>query len=435
MISQVPVYNLNVVLKETGINADVLRAWERRYALPNPKRSQGGHRLYSEFDISTIKWLRARQSEGLNISRAAQLWKDMLSSGRDPLEEYRLDHLPAYEPMPAVNPRIELLLNQWVEACTRFDANRAEDILNQSFAMYPVEQVCVDVIQNGLNTIGTYWQSGKASVQQEHFMSALAVCRLQTLIMAAPRATRKQTLVLGCPPGEQHDFPILMLSLFLRRRGIKVIDLGKDIPVEDLRKTILTINPHLVVFAAQYLISASALQTAARSLPGVGIAYGGLIFNRIPRLREFIQGHFLGETITEAVRTIEQLLSGPITAVKSIHADLSLREGARVFRENRSLIESMVYEKLKSRNLPTVFAMEANKFLGDGLAAAFELGDVEFIEPDLEWVKHLLSGRGILIESLYPYLSVFAEAIRAVLHSKGEPAAAWIDEYVSREAL
>jgi methanogenic corrinoid protein MtbC1 len=357
----------------------------------------------------------------------------MLSAGRDPLEEYRFEKLPIYEPIPASNSRIGLLLTQWIDACTRFDANHAEDILNQAFAMYPVEQVCVEVIQNGLNTIGTHWQFGKASVQQEHFMSALAVRRLQTLIMAAPRATRKQTVVVGCPPGEQHDFPILLLSLFLRRRGIKVIDLGKDIPVEDLRKTILTINPHLVVFAAQYLTSASALQTAARSLPGVSLAYGGLIFNRIPRLRERIQGHFLGETVTEAVRTIEQLLSGPISAVKDVHAELSLREGARVFRENRSLIESMVYEKLKSRNLPTISALEANRFLGDGLAAALDLGDVEFIEPDLEWVKHLLSGREIPEDQLHPYLMIYVRTIGEVLGVLGDPISTWLDVYIKKE--
>ena len=45
MISQSPAYNLMVVLKETGLKADVLRAWERRYQLPSPQRTPGGHRL------------------------------------------------------------------------------------------------------------------------------------------------------------------------------------------------------------------------------------------------------------------------------------------------------------------------------------------------------------------------------------------------------
>src|SRR5512136_1109160 len=87
MISQTPVYNLRVVLKETGLKADVLRAWERRYDLPHPQRTAGRQRLYSDYDIATIKWLKNKQSEGLSISRAVQLWKDLMAAGRDPLKE------------------------------------------------------------------------------------------------------------------------------------------------------------------------------------------------------------------------------------------------------------------------------------------------------------------------------------------------------------
>ncbi|MBN1317671.1 MAG: MerR family DNA-binding transcriptional regulator, partial [Anaerolineales bacterium] len=42
-----PVFNLKVVIKETGLKADTLRVWERRYGLPGPNRTAGGHRLYS----------------------------------------------------------------------------------------------------------------------------------------------------------------------------------------------------------------------------------------------------------------------------------------------------------------------------------------------------------------------------------------------------
>ena len=59
--TETPIYNLKVVVQETGIKPDTLRAWERRYGLPNPARTEGGHRLYSQYDIDTLKWLSARQ--------------------------------------------------------------------------------------------------------------------------------------------------------------------------------------------------------------------------------------------------------------------------------------------------------------------------------------------------------------------------------------
>ena len=86
-ISDTPTFNLKVVLKETGIAADTLRAWERRYGLPMPDRTPGGHRLYSQHDIETVKWLMSKQSEGLSISRAVYLWNEIIASGQDPLPD------------------------------------------------------------------------------------------------------------------------------------------------------------------------------------------------------------------------------------------------------------------------------------------------------------------------------------------------------------
>ncbi len=70
-------------MQETGLKPDTLRAWERRYGIPEPDRSGGGHRLYSQHDINTLKWLLARQEEGLSISRAVALWHSLMDEGRD----------------------------------------------------------------------------------------------------------------------------------------------------------------------------------------------------------------------------------------------------------------------------------------------------------------------------------------------------------------
>ena len=53
-VNQTPTFNLKVVVRETGLKPDTLRAWERRYGMPQPERTEGGHRLYSQQDIDTI---------------------------------------------------------------------------------------------------------------------------------------------------------------------------------------------------------------------------------------------------------------------------------------------------------------------------------------------------------------------------------------------
>ena len=84
-------YNLGSILRETNIKADTLRAWERRYDLPKPARSAGGHRLYSERDLKIIRWLLQRQQEGMRISQAVRLWKSTISAGDDPLLDDKSD--------------------------------------------------------------------------------------------------------------------------------------------------------------------------------------------------------------------------------------------------------------------------------------------------------------------------------------------------------
>src|SRR5512135_1445287 len=106
MYSTTPAFNLKVVLKETGLGADTLRAWERRYGLPVPQRTQGGHRLYSQRDIETIKWLMARQAEGLSISRAVDLWNKQNASGSDPLAGTTPSTPLSLKANPAINLHI-----------------------------------------------------------------------------------------------------------------------------------------------------------------------------------------------------------------------------------------------------------------------------------------------------------------------------------------
>jgi methanogenic corrinoid protein MtbC1 len=435
-ISQSPAYNLKVVLKETGLKADVLRAWERRYNLPQPQRTPGGHRLYSEYDIEIVKWLRTRQAEGLSISRAVELWKETIAAGNDPLVEYSPATTSlAPERLSSADTRIENLRQQWLEANMAFDSNRVDEVLNQAFAMFPVETVCTEILQRGISDIGNYWYLDKASVQQEHFASALATRRLDALIAATPRPTRQQTVLVGCPPGERHTLSILMLCLFLCRRGLKVVYLGADVPIERLEETTSEIQADLVVLAAQQLTTAATLQSTAQTLQsqGIPVAYGGLIFNRVPRLREYIPGYFLGESLEDALHPIERLVIAPTVYSTMISLNETYQGLVRVYQEKRPLIEKTLFEELQKVDLLTDYITEANYFFGNGLAAALELGDPAFLEADLEWVKRLLTGRRISSERLIFYLATYSHALHKEIGKPSIPITDWIRSYMARD--
>lgn len=425
-----PVYNMSAVLKETGVQADVLRAWELRYDMPKPQRTPGGHRLYSSYDIAVIKWLRARQSEGLTISRAVDLWKEISRAGRDPLVEF--SPLTVQSTFSQTQ-QIELLRAGWLEACLAFDAARADDAINQAFAIYPVETVCFEILQKGIWEIGELWHASRVTVQQEHFATAIAVRRIETLITATPNATREFTILTGCPAGEWHNFPVLLLTLLLRRRGLNVLYLGANIPIEQIEHTAAITHPALIVLSAQQLTTAASIRSVAlvfRQL-GIPLAYGGLIFNRIPQLRERIPALFLGESLKEAVEMVERLLTSPESISTAVADDGPYLGIAKLLSNKTPFIEARLMAILGEAGFPANYMVDVNQYFTSRLIAALELGSLDFLTPDLMWVKKLLKDRRIPPERLTDYMTIYQQALTGELGEEGALITEWIANYLS----
>jgi len=429
--SDTPVYNLRAALRETGIKADVLRAWERRYGLPRPHRTPGGHRLYSQRDIQAIRWLITRQGEGLSISRAVDLWREIEGESRDPLE----DSHPAPGSLSSPDSSLASLRAKWLAACMSFDETAAEEVLTQALSYYPVERVVVDVVQHGLRQLGESWFRGDTTVQQEHFASALATRRIEALIAATPPPTRPQVVLTACPPGEWHTFSLLILNLLIRRRGYNVVYLGADVPNDHLHETTRSIRPGLVVLACQHLTGAAQLRGTASMLAdkGVQVAYGGRVFSTIPSVRKRIPGHFLGESLEASLEAIERLVSFPQPLPQAEATPERARHALAGFRERRGLIESALMDELKLRGLSTDYVETADHFFGDGIAAALELGDIALLEPDMSWLRALLAGQRVSPDLLRPYLVSYAHAIRKVAGGDLALITDWIDTYVRNE--
>jgi MerR family transcriptional regulator, light-induced transcriptional regulator len=427
--SQTPIFNMSAVLRETGLNADVLRAWERRYNLPAPQRTPGGHRLYSEQDIETVKWLKARQAEGMSISRAVELWKETLAS---PQAQPALLTAPAAQP---VEGQIDALGRRWMEACLAFDERTAEDALNQAFAMVSVETVCRDVLQRKLGEIGQAWYTGHASVQQEHFASALAIRRIEALITATPQSYRQQSVLIGCPPGERHVLPALLLNLYLRRKGWRMVYLGADLPAEHLVDTAAGIRPDLVILTAQQLDTAATLRTMALIYEQTRrtLAYGGLIFNRVPALPRHIPGHFLRETLEAGVAEAERLLLYPAPSSSVSLLATSQTSLARAYRETRILIEHDLFQVLETSGVSIQGIEQANLHFGNSLSAALEFGSLEFLDADLAWLIQRPGDPRAARRTLRAYLAAYDQALRARLGSRADPISTWISAQIGKE--
>ena len=428
MISTTPAFNLKVVLKETGIAADTLRAWERRYGLPMPQRSAGGHRLYSQRDIETIKWLMKRQEDGLSISRAVDLWNEQLSSGTDPLAGVVPTAAALPSPSQSPDTTLDTLRAQWVEACLNFSEYSAEQVLNQAFSLFPIESVCLDVLQKGMSEIGKRWYENRASVQQEHFASALAMRRLDALLNASPAPTRQHTVLVGCPPEEWHAFTPLLLALLLRRRGLNVIYLGADIPADQFTDTIKNIKANLVVLVAQQLATASTLQQTAQALSSqnLSVAFGGRIFNIHDGLPACIPGYFLGPDLLSALDQIEGLLSRNIRMPKPRAASPLYVAAYQAFVSQRGQIELTLRESIEDLHLAPADLQTGIHFLGENITAALQLGDMSYVSAEVDWLNILLQFHDAQPGQLIHFLQSYSEAVKANMNGQGQPISEWL---------
>ena len=245
--------------RRTGTSPELLRAWEQRYGVLRPTRSEGGFRLYSDQDEARVLRTKALIAEGLSASEAARR-----ALGPDGPTE-REEDVPATEGLAA----------EFQEAMDRFDDDGANRALDRLLAALSLETVMQQVLLPYLRLLGNRWASGEISVAQEHFASSLIRGRLLGLARGWGTG-RGPSLLLACPPGEEHDLGLLMFGIAAWRRGWRIVYLGQDTPVETIAQAAAAVEPALVVLAVAEGTPIAPHTHELRMLAGrVPVAVGG----------------------------------------------------------------------------------------------------------------------------------------------------------------
>jgi len=211
--------------RRVGVNAELLRAWERRYGLLTPIRSPGGFRLYTAEDAERVAGMRRSLDAGLSAAEAARV----------ALEDSR----PTDGLLDDAAARLLARIRDYDEA-------GVQGVLDESFAAFGVEAVLGQVILPALARVGDDWAQGTLDISQEHFASNLIRGRLLALARLWGRGGGPLAL-LACAPGEQHDISLLAFGLVLRSHGWRILFLGADTPIATLMEAVKTTEPALAV--------------------------------------------------------------------------------------------------------------------------------------------------------------------------------------------
>jgi MerR family transcriptional regulator, light-induced transcriptional regulator len=174
--------------------------------------------------------------------------------------------------------------------------------------------VCLQVLQPLLVDVGDRWHAGELSVAEEHYATSFVRGRLFGLLQAYQAPHSRGPLVFtACAPDEWHEVGVLIVSVFLARRGISVRYLGPNLPLEGLAAIVGRHQPAVVVLSAQSRETAHMLRRAAQAVhegppPHPRVVFGGQAFNSDPRLRASIEGTYVGPDAAAAVDAIASLV-------------------------------------------------------------------------------------------------------------------------------
>ncbi|MGC1814777.1 MAG: B12-binding domain-containing protein [Solirubrobacterales bacterium] len=236
--------------RRTGVRTDTLRAWERRYGLLRPERSDGGFRLYGPEDEQRVIRMKTLIDSGVSAAEAARLARESSAPG--------IAAATGGAAVWALDVQAERLRL----ALERFEEAEANTLLDEALAGLTVETVADHIVLPAMRAIGERWESGEVSVAQEHFATGVLRGRMLSVARnwgagSGPRA------LLACPPGEDHDLGLVVFGVVLRARGWRITYLGPDTPIETIAETAKQLRPDAIVIAA---LDPEPFERAAREL-------------------------------------------------------------------------------------------------------------------------------------------------------------------------
>lgn len=287
------------VARRTGVAVATLRAWERRYGLLDPQRTEGGHRRYGSDDLARVRRMQQLLGDGWGADAAArQAREDALQAldgieEREPLDttrEFRVptpaptgdtgpdDDAPHTPELPhGLTPAASAIVRRLIDAISAYDATSANEAIDDTFARFDVAAAVDHVLMPTLRVVGEGWEHDPGAIAREHFATNAIRPRLIRLLRS-PAGRGAPTCLAAAPEKEEHDLGVLASAVVASDTGWNVTFLGARTPTGALRRAIEATGARVaLVGAVRRRPAQTFLDELARPLP-CGLVLGGAGF-------------------------------------------------------------------------------------------------------------------------------------------------------------
>ncbi len=291
-------FPIREVSRVTGVNAVTLRAWERRYGLIQPTRTDSGHRLYSQADIDDIRRILGWLERGVAVSKVGSI----LARGQ------KLAHGVVLADCTAGWQA------QVREAVHRFDAVALDSLFDQVFAALNLDLVFTEVFMPVWHDLAA-GQGAFGLASEWLFLDQFLRGRVFTRLQLA-RVPRSHTVLLAPLPGPCLELDLLVTGLLLASDEVGVQLLMPGQVLDELPLVCERLRPDAMVLFSNHplsdglgkrlmrlatglqcplLLAGEAAEGAQDGLAGSPVACLGA---EIERMRRRLRQYFAGQLDT-----------------------------------------------------------------------------------------------------------------------------------------
>lgn len=266
---------IQVVVSRTGLAADRIRQWERRYRVVSPSRTAGGHRLYSDQQVERLRLLARAVEAGRRIRDVAALTTAELTRLVREDSDQRMPEQSGSEPSDAGDS-----VNDCMDRIAHLDGSGLEALLRRSASILGVSRFISQVATPLLHRIGFEWASGAIHPPHEHLASTVLRRVLTDVVSSTRGLDHHKILVVATPQGAAHELGALMIAALATAEGWAVTYLGADLPAKGVARAAEETGARGVALSIIHPAGdpkiAAELRSLREALPhGVSLIVGG----------------------------------------------------------------------------------------------------------------------------------------------------------------
>ena len=235
-----PFFSPSEIERETGFGIDQLRKWRQRYGFPPKESTSDGKMTYSLKTVDQLLLIKRLLEAGF---RPGQVVGKTVSE----LEKLKFQlglNIVVTTPDESTKKFVEYIKLADLKGFLAFLYKKRRT------------QTILDFIQNTITplmiSIGDAWSRNEIDIHHEHLCTAYIERYLQAEILKFLPKKGLPVILYALPPGEHHMLGLLMAEAVLAEEGADTINIGADIPMNNLKLAAISCKADVVALSFSF---------------------------------------------------------------------------------------------------------------------------------------------------------------------------------------